>query len=148
MCFGDFNEILSIIEKMGGMQRPQHQMDDFQAAINECGFKDLGYNGPDYTWCNMQEGERKMYLRLDRVFATLDWVNHFKEARVHHIVESTSDHCALLLPNSLASQPPRKCRFLFETLWTRREDCRDIIIVTWNSNMNISSPTGMALGLK
>ena len=80
MCFGDFNEVLSMIEKMGGMQRPQRHIDEFRATINECGFKDLGYNGPNYTWCNMQEGERRMYLRLDPDFATLDWIDHFKEA--------------------------------------------------------------------
>ena len=80
MCFGDFNEVLSMTEQMRGMQRPQRQMDEFQATINECGFKNLGYNGPDYTWYNMQEGEKRMYLRLDWAFATLDWIDHFKEA--------------------------------------------------------------------
>ena len=54
--FGDFNEILSMNKKMGGVQRSQRQMDEFRDAVNSYGFKDLGYNGFDYTWCNMQEG--------------------------------------------------------------------------------------------
>ena len=75
ICFGDFNEILSMEEKLGGLLRPQGQMEKFRNVVNYCGFKDLGYVGPDFTWCNMQEGDGRMYVRLDRVFATCDWVN-------------------------------------------------------------------------
>lgn len=57
MCFGDFNEIISMEEKKGGAVRSQRQMEDFRNAIHQCGFRDLGYCGLDYTWCNMQEGD-------------------------------------------------------------------------------------------
>ena len=53
-CFGDFNEILSMEENRGGVIRSQSQMEGFRNAINSCGFKDLGFNGLDYMWCNMQ----------------------------------------------------------------------------------------------
>ncbi|XP_075669974.1 uncharacterized protein LOC142639717 [Castanea sativa] len=72
LCFGDFNEILSVEEKLGGPPRAQRQMDDFREAIHHCKFKDLGYCGPDFTWCNMQEGDRRTYLRLDCALATLE----------------------------------------------------------------------------
>ena len=72
-------------------------MDDFREVIHQCGFKDLGFVGPEFTWCNMQEGESRMFLRLDRALATLDWVDHYKDVKVHHLVESTFDQCALLL---------------------------------------------------
>lgn len=70
MCLRDFNEILLAREKMGGDRCPQKQIDDFTAALNYCGFRDLGYTGPDCTWCNMQEGEDRVYLKLDRALAT------------------------------------------------------------------------------
>ena len=47
-------------------------MDEFREAIHQFKFKDLSYYGPDFTWCNMQEGESRMYLRLDRALATPD----------------------------------------------------------------------------
>ena len=37
-------------EKAGGVLRSQSQMDSFHQIVNLCGFKDLGYCGPDYTW--------------------------------------------------------------------------------------------------
>lgn len=75
MCFGDFNEIVSMEEKMEGARRSQRQMGDFRDAINQCGFKDLGYIGPDFTWYNMREGEERVYLRLDRALATSEWID-------------------------------------------------------------------------
>ena len=70
LCFGDFNEIVSVEEKLGGVQSSQKQMDEFRVAIHCCRFKDLSYCGPEFTWCNMQKGESRVYLRLDRALAT------------------------------------------------------------------------------
>ena len=42
LCFGDFNEIVSTAEKMGGARRSQKQMDEFREAINCCRFMALG----------------------------------------------------------------------------------------------------------
>ena len=40
-------------EKLGGLPRPQSHMEKFRNVVNFCGFKDLGYVGPNNTWCNM-----------------------------------------------------------------------------------------------
>ena len=79
-------------------------MDDFREAINCCRFVDLRYCGPEFTWCNMQEGRNKMYLRLDHALVTKEWCDYYKDMRVHHLVESASDHCALLIADSSVSQ--------------------------------------------
>ena len=99
-CCGDFNEILSCDEKLGGRQRTQHQMEGFRQAVNLCGFQDLGLYGPTFTWCNMQKGEDRIYLRLDKAFATTKWLNHFGNSRVHHLVKSTSDHYVLMIADT------------------------------------------------
>ena len=75
--YGDFNEILSMNEKTGGTQRSQSQMDSFRQVVNFCDFKDLGYYGPNFTWCNMKEGIDRIPIRLDRSFTTLDWLEYF-----------------------------------------------------------------------
>ena len=38
--------------------------------------------------------------RLDRALATPEWINHYKDIKVHHLVESTSDHYALLITDA------------------------------------------------
>ena len=99
VCLGDFNEILSNSEKWGGPERPQQQMEGFRRVVNGCGFIDLGYEGPKFTWCNQRSVGERIRLRLDRVLATTDWKDHYRDARVLHVADSTSDHCALVLTN-------------------------------------------------
>ena len=145
LCFDDFNEIVVVEEKLGGVQRSQKQMDEFREAIHHCRFKDLGYCGPEFTWCNMQEDESRLYLRLDRALATPEWVDHYKNIKVYHLVESTSDHCALLISDDIVVQKhPNRRRFQFEAMWARREECKNIIQEVWDGSQELNSPSGIA----
>ena len=122
-------------------------MEKFRNVVNYCGFKDLGYVGPDFTWCNVQEGAGRMYLKVDRVFATSDYVDKFGEVRVYRLVDSTSDHCALYLSDPKAPKLPCPRRFHFESIWIKKEECKEIIEVAWCSNSVLSSPSGIASAL-
>ena len=135
-------------EKARGVQRSQNQMDGFRRIVNHCGFKDLRYYGPDYTWCNMKEGSNRISLRLDRAFANTEWLGHFKEPKVHHLAESTSDHCILTITDSPSPTRKGKRRFHFEAIWVKREDCRDVIEVTWQSDTLSTTPERVASNLQ
>ena len=87
LCLGDFNDILSNTEKSGGAIQSQQQMDGFRKVVDYCAFQELGYYGSNFTWCNMQGGDNKIYLRLDRAFANLEWFEKFGE------MISTSKQC-------------------------------------------------------
>ena len=78
----------------------------------------------------MQEGEDRIYVKLDRALATQNWIDIHKEARVHHIVDSTSNHLGLFVSDSLVPNHPRKCRFHFEAMWVKKKECKDIIEAT------------------
>lgn len=47
-------------------------MQNFREVIDECGFINLGFRGPPFTWCNNHRGLSTTWLRLDRVLATND----------------------------------------------------------------------------
>ena len=49
----------------------------------------------------MQRGDNKIYLRLDKAFANLEWFEKFREMKVHHLPDSTFDHSALLVSASI-----------------------------------------------
>ena len=123
-------------------------MDGFRNAINYCGFKDLGYSGLDYTWCNMQEEDKRIYLRLDRALATGKWIEKFREIRVHHLVDSTSDHYTLFFSNPLPSKQPQSRRFHFEAMLTKKEDCIEIIESFWGPRGDLNTSSGLATSLK
>jgi len=122
-------------------------MDGFREAVNLCGFQDLGYFGPKFTWCNLQEGSNRVYPRLDKAFANSDWLNLFKDVRVHHQIKSTSDHCILKISDSNFPPFSHKRRFHFEVLWAKREDCHEIIKAAWNSDVSANTSEGIAASL-
>ena len=107
----------------------------------------MGYSGFKFTWCNQQEGNDRVYLRLDKSLATPGWIKHFSNIRVQHLEETTSDHCPLLA-DSNSFQKCGKCRFFFEAIWTRRADCKELIEEVWNANGNLHDPVSFSAGLK
>lgn len=122
-------------------------MDRFRDVVNFCGFKDLCYSGSDFTWCNMQTGDSWVYLRLDRALATSEWIDKFGEVRVNHLVESTSDHCALLVADHRVPKQPHARRFHFEAIWAKCEECKDIIEVAWYNADNVITAEGLVVAL-
>ena len=76
-----------------------------------------------------------------------EWIDHYKDMRVHHLVESTSDHVTLLISDSFALKKPQR-RFQFEAMWTRREECRDIIKEAWTGSVKADNPCDIVAGLK
>lgn len=65
VCLGDFNEILSLLEKWGGSEKSRTQMYAFQQTLEECELSDLGFVGPKYTWKNCRDGMDFIRERLD-----------------------------------------------------------------------------------
>ncbi|KAK2649621.1 hypothetical protein Ddye_017110 [Dipteronia dyeriana] len=55
VCVRDFNEILCSEEKLGGSLRPQAQIEEFPAAIDDCGLQDMGFRSPRSPRCNKRE---------------------------------------------------------------------------------------------
>lgn len=52
LALGDFNEILQPSEKKGSRDHMEKQMEDFRDFVFDCAFRDLGYKGFPFTWCN------------------------------------------------------------------------------------------------
>ena len=147
LCLGDFNEILTNSEKQGGAIRSQQQMDGFRKVVDYCAFKDLGYYGSDFTWCNMQDGENRIYLRLDRALANLEWIEKFGGMKAHHVVDSTSDHCALLISDPTFQRQSRAKRFHFEAMWAKNAECKTVIENSWGMNLDLGTPEGIMSNL-
>ena len=123
-------------------------MDGFRNVINLCNFRDLGYNGSDFTWCNMRKGVDMIYMRLDRALAMDDQRSHFQNTRVRHLIDSTSNHCALLVSDSVVVQPQQRRYFHYEVMWTHKEECKEVIQDAWNDCLDTRTPKGLALSLR
>ena len=64
ICMGDLNDILYDADICNGSV-DYYRMSTFCSLIKNCGFFDIGYSGPAYTWRNRQHTANPIYRRLD-----------------------------------------------------------------------------------
>ena len=77
MCIGDFNEMLSLAEKLSCRPAPPRQIDAFREALELCHLADLGFIGYPYTWNNRRLGAANTREFLDKVVANEAWMSKF-----------------------------------------------------------------------
>ena len=133
LCGGDFNELLQGEEKWGRVARPESQMKAFRQVVDDCGFVDLGFVGPPYTWWNKQNGTARVLERLDRCLASADWLLQFPNSRVYHLHAVFSDHRPMRVELQSVGRilRPRRNRFQFEEMWMTHQGCEDTIRKAW-----------------
>ena len=130
-CAGDFNELVSLDEKRGGRPRTKSQMQAFRDVLDDCGFQDLGFHGPKFTWCNNRLNGVTVWEWLDKVVVNSEWLIRFQKYRVHHIQGTFSDHMPLWISPTLARAHRRRKLFRFESMWLTDEGCKDTIEDAW-----------------
>jgi hypothetical protein len=72
-CMGDMNEIMHPNEKHGPGRPDMRRISVLCDLVKRCGFMDLGYSGPAYTWTNKRFTSAPTFQRLDRCFANAEW---------------------------------------------------------------------------
>ncbi|KAG5561218.1 hypothetical protein RHGRI_004294 [Rhododendron griersonianum] len=131
---GDFNCILSNEEKDGGLHKEEWELRDFQRFVDDNDLIDIGYVGYPFTWNNKRGGRANIRMRLDRVFANSKWRSDFPNGSLLHLSPGGSDHCPILLRYG-ASTSNHSSRFIFDSRWTSREACGNIVRDCWAKNI-------------
>lgn len=130
---GDFNEILSRHEKMGGLPRNMRQMNDFREAANFCTIHSLHSVGPKFTWrCN--RGGEEILVRLDRFMASKSWTDWFPASSAVNLKPNKSDHLPILIEvrNFTPKKRHKKKWFKFEDSWLLNDDCIRVVESGWD----------------
>ncbi|KAJ1295849.1 hypothetical protein BS78_01G254300 [Paspalum vaginatum] len=95
LCMGDLN-VMNEHEKLGPHPVNHYRMLNFCNLVKECGFIDLGYNGPAYTWTNKRFNSYPTFECLDRCLANAKWCTSFPRTTVYHMPMMHSDHAPIL----------------------------------------------------
>uniref|UniRef100_A0A803NVH0 Reverse transcriptase domain-containing protein n=1 Tax=Cannabis sativa TaxID=3483 RepID=A0A803NVH0_CANSA len=97
LVMGDFNEVLSHTDKLGGPLRCDIQIENFRKAIDHCGLHDISFSGARYIWHNNCVNGTNVKERLDYAFTNNAWLPDFGADEVTHLDFFKSDHRALLV---------------------------------------------------
>ena len=137
VCIGDFNEITRLEEKLRGALRSDKQMQVFRDCLDFYGFKDIGFIGLPFTWCNNRFDGLLVWVRLDRAIASTDWMLKFPFICLHHLAGFSLNHKPIwLCSNDVHSwfyQPLRP--FHFEEMWIKDEGCERVVHDAWDLSL-------------
>uniref|UniRef100_A0A803PI64 Reverse transcriptase domain-containing protein n=1 Tax=Cannabis sativa TaxID=3483 RepID=A0A803PI64_CANSA len=136
LCVGDFNEIVSLAEKVGGRVRSAGAMEEFREVIDDCRLIYFSSNKSDLTWCNGHESNTVME-RLDRGLCNEEWLLSFDGADIQVLDWWESDHKPLVVDMPLVNDEngeaknTKKGRFHFEEAWCEEDQCKEIVEKNW-----------------
>ena len=121
-------------------------MQSFRDCLDFCGLKYLGYSGLPFTWCNRRFDGNVVWVRLDRVVASPEWVLKFPTVRLHHLSGFSSDHKPIWL---CSDDIRRRCfrpnkPFRFEAMWIKDDRCEGAVHEAWDK-FSAADPMGNVL---
>lgn len=131
LAYGDFNEVLSNSEKLGGGPVSLSKSLRFSEMLDKCSFSDLGFSGPKFTWTNLRYSGYLIQERLDRAVANNSWSQSFPNAKVIHLPRIHSDHCPLLLKCNPFQQRSSNRPFRLELMWMSHPSFKNLISEAW-----------------
>ena len=128
LLWGDFNMIYQAEDK-NNSRLNRRMMSRFRQFINNAELQELYLKGRRFTWSN--ERDCPTLERLDRVFASDDWMDTYPNHDLSALASQCSDHAPLLLKTD--SSLPHFKRFRFENFWPKCEGYLQVVEEAWNT---------------
>ncbi|XP_074303831.1 uncharacterized protein LOC141638326 [Silene latifolia] len=119
---------------MKGGTRPQWQMNNFREAVDDCGLRDVEFEGYEFTYDNGQEEENNRQSRIDRAMGNEAWFEAFPRSKLVHLDREWSDHAPIKLQLNYREAGRRggSRPFRFEQVWVGEDGCEETIQRVWD----------------
>lgn len=133
IVLGDFNTVLFHEERM----RCRYlgvDTEELQNLIAQTGLFDLQFSGHALTWCNQQEGDRRLYCKLDRALVNTKWIDAFPMSGAVFMHPMSSDHSPCLVSITKTKFTPKPFRFC--NLWTQDPNFMQLVTTSWEQQVS------------
>ncbi|XP_059077888.1 uncharacterized protein LOC131876487 [Cryptomeria japonica] len=142
IAVGDFNAILDIDEKMGGLRKPTKVMEDFRDFIANCKLVDIHPKNGRFTWTNRRLNFANISKRLDWFLVGEWWINGDYSLETEIVPQIGSDHLPLSLSIAQEVRSQKKNYFKFQSMWWRDETFLKNLKIWWlEGNIHSGSPS-------
>lgn len=74
----------------------------------EGNLQDIPFSGPRFTWTNNREDEALIIKRLDRGYASLEWLHDFSHTHIRNLPFVHSNHGPILLQITIPEHSTRR----------------------------------------
>ncbi|CAA0815770.1 Unknown protein, partial [Striga hermonthica] len=128
---GDWNSICAKEGKKRGRPRKDRSFDGFNKFISNMEMEEIGMEGHQFTWGNNRDTEGYVEEKLDRAFASFEWLSSHPNAKVLNVIRTASDHSLLIL-NAGSQESRCKRRFAFDRRWISKEGFAEVVQKAWS----------------
>ncbi|KAF8394791.1 hypothetical protein HHK36_018727 [Tetracentron sinense] len=127
---GDFNTILSPLEKVGGNGVSLSTCDLVNSSLDQAGLFDLRWRGARLTWSNKSIGPSRIASKLDRAMINIHWLQVFNASQASFLPPGLSDHSPIVI--TFCNGNPRGPRpFRFFNHWSSHHDFSRVVQEAW-----------------
>ncbi|KAM6547368.1 hypothetical protein CsatB_019044 [Cannabis sativa] len=127
---GDFNDILAKEERIGNRVKYRPSQ-DFIDCVSNCLLEDVKSCGNFYTWSNKQQGDDRIFSKIDRAMANQSWMDMFPNADVNFMNEELMDHTPAVM-SFYDMAPSGKKPFRYFKMWNTHPDFNTAVAASWN----------------
>ncbi|XP_062100619.1 uncharacterized protein LOC133806546 [Humulus lupulus] len=131
MVLGDFNAVFNPHDRMDACPITVKEMEDARNWLDLGLVEEMKTMGPFFTWSNNQEGEDRIFSKLDRVFVNESWLDTHPSASARTQWEIGSDHSMILIKQLSAIRVGVK-PFRFYNMWAGHPQFREVVLTSWN----------------
>lgn len=128
---GDFNSVSNDADRIGGNLVNKEAASEFQNWILGLNLVEVQRNDPHFTWTNYQEGDNRIYRKLDWCFANQFFYSRKNDPVCTIINNSISDHCGILV-DIKSSKENVNTPFRFFNMWCEHPNFFKIVERIWN----------------
>ena len=133
LLLGDFNEMLSPQDKMGGSPLKSTQLKRLPLFLSTSRAMDIPCLQQAYSWRGISQNNL-IFERLDRAISHQSFYNAFGNSTISYGPFTVSDHAPLLFSSNDGTtyRPPP---FRFQNFWTLDKHSHTIVRKHWNVNI-------------
>ncbi|XP_060965082.1 uncharacterized protein LOC133034081 [Cannabis sativa] len=131
---GDFNAITTKDERVGHRVK-YHEESEFIECLQTYQLEDIKATGSFFTWTNKQQGQDRIFSKIDRVTANQRWLDAYPNAEALFLKEGTYDHA----PGILSLFPKWKCGkkpFKYFKMWKSHPEYDGKVTAVWKQQIN------------
>ncbi|XP_057251813.1 uncharacterized protein LOC130591882 [Beta vulgaris subsp. vulgaris] len=105
-----------------------------ERCAERCGLSDLKSTGAYYTWNNKQEGEARVFSKLDRALCNDKWLEMLPTSEAWFMPEGLFDHSPILVRVHKEIVQGNK-PFKYYQMWSKAPDFQRRVSDAWSTNV-------------